>query len=97
MNKETLSNNYPNYYNINQNNTLKKNVNKAQNLPKRNFQYNQSQKKSMPVNYMQFNNNIYNDNNNNTYDGLKIKDRNFSGLQNDYNYGNHRVFNSNLI
>ena len=97
MNKKTLSNNYPNYYNINQNNTLKKNVNKAQNLPKRNFQYNQSQKKSMPVNYMQFNNDIYNDNINNTFDGFKIEDTNFSGLPTNYNYGNHRVFNSNLI
>ena len=98
MNKKISSNDYNNYYNINQNNLFIQNIipkGKVQNLPKKTFQYLQSQKKSMPSNYRNFNNNVYNDNINNTYDGLKLKDRNFSGLQNDYNYGNHRVFNSN--
>ena len=98
MNKKISSNDYNNYYNINQNNLFIQNIipkGKVQNLPKKTFQYLQSQKKSMPANYRNFNNNVYNDNINNTYDGLKIKDRNFSGLQNDYNYGNHRVLNSN--
>ena len=88
-----------NYYNINQNNSSRKNIipkGNVQNLPNKKVQYYQSQKKSMPVNLRNFNNDI-NDYTKNTFDGFKILDNNFSGLQTNNNQGNHRVFNSNSV